>query len=198
MTPFQRHLKEALYLNENVPEIKPIQSDPDGPSGIDVFTPGGRETVAPPGGGQFDPNVLPGQMLPGGPPYFWETPNKDGGFDILIWNEETQQWELFEPAIENETEEEDGPGRDQGVERDRSPGRTRWEQAMDRWEEYFDVWMDDALLEWFQNGEYGEDMEGNPIETLEEWLEFMHDLYREASPMPMLYDYDPTYDLRTR
>ena len=112
MTPFKRYLKEALYLTENVPEIKPIGSDenqnPIYPSGFDVFNPGGgRETVAPPGGGEIEPLIQPpipegagpGEMVWDGKRWIYIEDMSNG--EVSQWWFGPNGWELKQRSFQD-------------------------------------------------------------------------------------------------
>ena len=197
MTPFQQHLKEALYLNENVPEIKPIQSDPDSnpiyPSGFDVFNPGGRETVAPPGGG----DLLPGWLMPGGkaprpgidpPPWYYV--NEDG--TVMIDPDGTGEWEDFydyeNPAqdSEDETEDEGGGGRD--ILPDPSLNEPTIPSVKDQLRDAIEEWENqnpDLMTEEEHLAEWLDCCAGNG-ETFQDYLDRIEQEYLDA--YPSIYD----------
>ena len=204
MTPFQRHLKEALHLNENVPEIKPIQSDPDGnpiyPSGFGVFNPGGRETVAPPGGGDLDPSARPGGFLQpdgtwgpklptGPPPWYYEL--EDG--TVMIDPEGTGEWipieDLENPGQDSDDETEDGRGRDE-LEDETSDPEQEWKEQTQQWYEDLEDWNEQGLLWFFENGDgLGIEVEQDDgtfeYFDLPQFLEWWDDFYQDNNPSPV-------------
>ncbi len=125
MTPFQRHLKEALYLTDQVK--------------IDIQTPETpeRQTTAPPSGGDPspNPNVRPGGYLPGGPPWIWKDP--DGSLVDPDGNPVDQDGNPIDPNPEPDPDEDP-------FDEFRDP------DELDQWQKGYNEYFTYEILQWLK------------------------------------------------